>query len=280
MRQFEKLLDRSISNVESQAMTKRARPPQGIHTIADLARQEGIPEKSARGRLRKYFGGTLAELGIGEWTYGPEDLDFVLGIIRPNSGRKTGQPRRPSSEPPSRFIKESTKPTSNSNTIDPYSWPRKSRKEQHLPRSPGVYALFLRENSSLPGIVPLEEGLIYVGLGGSLAKRCHFSGKTEGHSPRRSLAALLWDELSLEPELGANGNYKLSKSSEKVLDAWMHENLLMAFDTSDDIETVEEVLIRRLAPPLNLNKCVQSEQHKALKDLRKVMLDYAKSHRC
>ena len=49
---------------------------------------------------------------------------------------------------------------------------------------------------------PGEFGLVYVGLGQGtrgLAARCHFKGKTSGHSPRRSLSALLADELDLRP---------------------------------------------------------------------------------
>jgi hypothetical protein len=255
-------------------VTRRTRPPHGIYSIADLARREGISAKSARGRLRKYFGGTLADLGISEWTYGPEDFELVLGIIHPNRSQSISRPNRQPVEtltPVARQPGERVLP----NAVDPYSWPRKLRNEMTLPSASGVYALFLRENSSLPEVVPLEGGLIYIGLGSSLAKRCHFNGSTEGHSPRRSLAALLWQELGLEPELLANGNYKLSKSSEKRLDAWMHENLLMAFDTFDDFEAVEDVLIRRLAPPLNLTKCAQTQRHRAVKQRRKAMLNYA-----
>lgn len=255
-------------------MTRRTRPPQGIYSVADLARREGISEKSARGRLRKYFGGTLSDLGINEWTYGPEDSDFVLDIIHSS--------RSPSANRPDRQPVESATPIARKpddralpNTVDPYSWPRKPRNELTLPKVSGVYALFLREHSSLPDVVPLKGGLIYIGLGSSLAKRCHFNGKTEGHSPRRSLAALLWQQLGLEPELGANGNCKLGKSSEKRLDIWMHENLLMAFDTYDDFARVEDVLIKRYAPPLNLTKCAQTQQHLAVKQRRKAMLDYA-----
>lgn len=255
-------------------MTRRTRPPQGVYSIADLARREGISEKSARGRLRKYFGGTLADLGISEWTYGPEDLEFVLSIICPNRSQSISQPKRDSAAPlPPIERKPAAGPLPNA--ADPYSWPRQARNELTLPRASGVYALFLREASSLPDVVPLEDGLIYIGLGSSLAKRCHFNGRTEGHSPRRSLAALLWHDLDLAPEIGANGNYKLSKLSEKRLDAWMHENLLMAFDTFDDFEAVEDVLIKQFAPPLNLTKCPQSAQHKMVKDRRKAMLDYA-----
>jgi hypothetical protein len=116
---------------------------------------------------------------------------------------------------------------------------------------------------------------VYIGLGSSLARQCHFSGKTERHSPRRSLAALLWKQLELEPVLAANGNYKLATTSEKRLDAWMHENLLMAFHTCDDFKVVEDVLIKRHQPPLNLTKCAPTPQHRAVKQLRKAMQAYA-----
>lgn len=51
--------------------------------IKDLARQEGISEKVARARLRRHFGGTLADFGLRAWTYGPEHREWVLSIIRP-----------------------------------------------------------------------------------------------------------------------------------------------------------------------------------------------------
>lgn len=83
-------------------MTGISRLPKGAYSIADLARCEGICAKSARARLRKYFGGTLADLGISEWTYGAEDLDFVLSIIRPHASSltramngKAAEPTRP-----------------------------------------------------------------------------------------------------------------------------------------------------------------------------------------
>jgi hypothetical protein len=253
---------------------ERRRPPQGIYSIADLARKVGIDPKSARGRLRKHFGGTLAELGIGDWTYGPEDVDFVLNIIRP-AGARPIETRERSSAEPRAPMGQATEPRLNA--VDPYSWRRRARAGMALPSASGVYALFLRESSALPDTVPLDEGLIYIGLGRNLAKRCHFNGKTEGHSPRRSLAALLWKELGLHPELGANGNYKLSAVSEKRLDAWMHEHLLMAFETLEDIEVVEDALIKQLGPPLNLTKCAQSPQQKALKAKRKAMLEQARA---
>lgn len=255
----------------------RTRLPQGIYSIADLARREGISEKSARGRLRKYFGGTLADLGIAEWTYGPEDLEFVLDIIRPKgTPRITRTHRQPLDLPAHIAIQPIASPQFPS-SIDPFSWPRMARSEQYLPAVSGVYALFIRESSSISGLVPAQDGLIYIGLGRNLAKRCHFNGKTEGHSPRRSLAALLWRELKLEPELAANGNFKLRQTSERCLDAWMHDNLLIAFETFEDFCAVEDTFIRQFAPPLNLTKCPQSVQHKMVKRLRKAMLEAATS---
>ena len=76
--------------------------------------------------------------------------------------------------------------------------------------------------------------------------------------------------------MGANGNYKLTPLSEARLDQWMHDNLLMAFTELDAIDEVEGMLIRRLAPPLNLKGCFQSPQHKSVSALRANMLSAAK----
>lgn len=256
------------------SVTRRTRPPQGVYPIAELARREGIDPKTARHRLRTYFGGTLADLGIREWTYGPEDLHFVLSIIRPDHGRSAGLPAR--------TLAESAAPPANTprtKISDPYSWPRQPRAKTILPDRAGVYALFLKGGSSLPGIAPLAEGLIYIGRAQHLVRRCHFRGKTEGHSPRRSLAALLWHPLGLAPELGANGNCKLDQPSERRLDDWMHANLLLALQVCDDFARLEGILIRRFSPPLNLTKCAQSAQHTALKNLRATMRASAMANR-
>jgi hypothetical protein len=215
---------------------------------------------------------------MSEWTYGPEDLELVLRIIRPNIEPTNRHINRQPTENPSHIERKIETSKAVIKTVSLFAWPRKRRNDHILPNISGVYALFLREISSLPNIIPLEGGLIYIGRGRSLVNRCHFNGRTERHSPRRSLAALLWQELLLEPELRSNGNYGLSKSSEIRLDAWMRENLLMAFDTLDDFEVVEDVLIKQFAPPLNLKQCAQSAQHKTVKDLRDAMREYAKSH--
>ena len=141
------------------------------------------------------------------------------------------------------------------------AWPRAANKQTIYPNSAGVYALFLREGAAIPNVRPAEFGLVYVGLGQGargLAARCHFKGKTAGHSPRRSLSALLADQLGLRPIFirkpsGAT-TFKLDKASEQLLDQWMENSLSVAFQLSDNPDEHERELIRRWEPPLNCDK--------------------------
>ena len=62
----------------------------------------------------------------------------------------------------------------------------------------GVYVLFLRKGSALPGMELGEQELLYIGLAANrkgLEGRCHFNARTRNHSPRKSLAVLLIDVL-------------------------------------------------------------------------------------
>lgn len=144
-----------------------------------------------------------------------------------------------------------------------FAWPRAANMRTHYPNSAGVYALFLHEDVTIPDVRPGESGLIYVGLGQGargLAARCHFKGKTAGHSPRRSLAALLADQLGLRPIFirkpsGAT-TFKLDKASEYLLDQWMESSLSVAFQLNDEPGEHERALIRRWEPPLNCDKKV------------------------
>jgi hypothetical protein len=141
------------------------------------------------------------------------------------------------------------------------AWPRAANKQTIYPDSAGVYALFLHEGATITNVRPGEFGLVYVGLGQGargLAARCHFKGKTAGHSPRRSLSALLADQLGLRPIFirkpsGAT-TFKLDKASEQLLDQWMENSLSVAFQLSDNPDEHERELIRRWVPPLNCDK--------------------------
>jgi hypothetical protein len=140
----------------------------------------------------------------------------------------------------------------------------------------GVYALFLREGSRLSQITPGPNGLIYIGLAANrngLKGRCHFNAQTRNHSPRKSLAVLLMKELRLVPILIPKPNsadtWGLDVASEARLGGWMHHNLDLVVEHCRNPDARESELVARYAPPLNLTKCVQSDQHRRISDSRK-----------
>ena len=154
-------------------------------------------------------------------------------------------------------------------------WPRGLRSSFELPTEPGVYTLFLRSESDLPGIALDEVRLLYIGLAANrmgLKGRCHFNAKTRNHSPRKSLAVLLMEQLALQPVLLRKPNspdtWGLDTDSEARLSAWMHRNLELAIERCVDPDARETELIGRYAPPLNLIKCVQSNSHRRISEAR------------
>ncbi|MBK6414182.1 GIY-YIG nuclease family protein [Sphingopyxis sp.] len=154
-------------------------------------------------------------------------------------------------------------------------WRRCPRSDFILGHEAGVYALFLREDSTLPGVEPGEQGLLYIGLAANrkgLSGRCHFDARTRNHSPRKSLAVLLMDELGLAPVLIIKPNsadtWGLDGPSEARLSRWMHDNLDLAIEVCTHPDARETELVGRYAPPLNLKKCVQTEQHRRISRAR------------
>lgn len=147
-------------------------------------------------------------------------------------------------------------------------WHRGPRATFDLTTEPGVYALFLKGEAQLPGVHPGEAGLIYIGMAANrngLRGRCHFNAKTRNHSPRKSLAVLLMDELALLPVLvhkpNSQDTWGLDPASEARLSAWMHTNLEVAVEVHHDPDARESELVQHYAPPLNLSQCAQSPAH-------------------
>lgn len=153
----------------------------------------------------------------------------------------------------------------------PFEWRRGPRSSFSLGAEAGVYALFVRDGAVLPGVEPGTNGLIYIGLAANrngLRGRCHFDARTRNHSPRKSLAVLLMEELSLTPVLIPKPNsfdtWGLDGPSDARLSAWMHANLELAIEVCPDPDDRETELVGRYAPPLNLTKCMQTEQHRRI----------------
>ena len=163
-------------------------------------------------------------------------------------------------------------------------WLRATNKQTTYPNTAGVYALFLNAGATIPGVRQGESGLVYVGLGQGargLAARCHFKGKTAGHSPRRSLAALLADELRLRPifirKPSGSTTFKLDKASEHLLDQWMEDHLCVALRRYDNPGDYERALIRHWEPPLNCDKkvCPLNAQQLFVLDRREMLKAHA-----
>lgn len=158
--------------------------------------------------------------------------------------------------------------------FSPVIWHPHRRREIDLRADCGVYAMFLRDGSVLRGLETAPGSPIYIGVGAGakgLAGRCHFDARTYNHSPRKSLAVLLMDELELQPVLcrkRSGATWGLAEVSDLSLSSWMHDNLELAVEYCPDARDREKALIVVHAPPLNLSGCYQTEWHRQLSAAR------------
>lgn len=160
-----------------------------------------------------------------------------------------------------------------------------------VPASPGLYAFYGDDLAwSSLGLSPaFDDQPLYVGkaersLNGRDVRTHFAAGKTGSSTVRRSLAALLADELGLvavprntaKPD--GSANFGLDPASDARLSGWMGQRLSLATWTKhgdaplDDIETA---VVGRLRPPLNLDKV--GEPRARLRAARKRMADLARA---
>ena len=169
----------------------------------------------------------------------------------------------------------------------------RSRDRPSLLRPPqqgGIYAIYLRQGSSLAPFSPRTDAPIYVGSTSNLAERefeTHFGDEKTGFSTlRRSFGALLRDLLRLKAIPRSKGpsetnvrNYKFDSEGEKRLTLWMAENLEVGFcPFPSEYEQIEKDLISVFEPILNL-KGWQNPNRAQIKRLRKICADEARSAR-
>ena len=127
-------------------------------------------------------------------------------------------------------------------------------------RGSGVYLFCLDQDRELPGVELGNDRVLYVGMTEKdLVVRNHFLHRHSGGSTlRRSLGALLLEELKLQPirrdcKLANADKYRFTRDGEERLTAWMTENLVAAqIEVKVDVQIVERTLIIELEPPLNL----------------------------
>lgn len=154
---------------------------------------------------------------------------------------------------------------------------------------PGIYAVgYLGANFPLDGTTKYfnQHRIIYIGKTESNQlkrdKNTHFaSGKTGQSTLRRSLGAILKNQLNLIPiprsitEISDRRftNYKFDNQGEENLSKWMIENLSLAFwelvAGKNELRVTEKSIIKFYVPLLNIIHNGQNPFLKALKELRK-----------
>lgn len=139
--------------------------------------------------------------------------------------------------------------------------------EDSVPALPGLYA-FSVDEAGLRALGLQTDGPVYVGkaerslLGRDV--RTHFAtGKTGSSTLRRTLAALLRDELQLRAvprnlsRPDGSANFALEADGDARLSAWMVDHVFLAVwaaETGVVLDTVETAVLGLLRPPLNLSK--------------------------
>lgn len=160
-----------------------------------------------------------------------------------------------------------------------------------VPKAPGLYAFYGNDRAWAElGLSPAFDGQpLYVGKAErSLNGRdvgTHFAvGKTGSSTVRRSLAALLVEELALvavprntaKPD--GSANFGLDAESESALSSWMERRLSLATWSKPDganLDEIETAVVRQLRPPLNLDKV--GEPRSRLRDARRRMANTARA---
>ena len=138
-----------------------------------------------------------------------------------------------------------------------------------IPRRAGIYAILANETARQSlGFEPNIDGPIYVGKAernlNSRDVKTHFaSGKTGWSTVRRSLGALLRNELELTVALRNNtlpprpANYAFESEGDERLTNWMRANLSLSYWVKEDelnLDALETIVIERLRPELNIDK--------------------------
>lgn len=155
---------------------------------------------------------------------------------------------------------------------------------------PGIYGFFLSNGCLHIGERKLTAGkdiLLYIGKTESSQRardaRQHLADEGTGYSTlRRSLGALLLDQLSLKPRpRGDSANsarrfthFRFDAEGEAKLTKWMMENLKLGFlvfreSDCDKLKDCEQALIKSARPPLNIHHNPDKPCRKELKSLRK-----------
>lgn len=152
-----------------------------------------------------------------------------------------------------------------------------------LPKSDGLYAWWI-VNNALAGVPPNKHptaaghDLIYIGVAPSseasastLKSRVvgnHMRGNIAVSPLRRTLAALLLDELALTP-IQNGAKVTLPRQQNTQLSHWQQQHLRLTWHTAPKPWLLEPAVITALAPPLNLADNTSHPFHETLSAARR-----------
>jgi len=164
---------------------------------------------------------------------------------------------------------------------------------------PGIYAIGY--NAELFPLLSAKDiikngKIIYIGKTESSQEKrdeeTHFcSGGTKNSTLRRSLGAILREELQLIPMPRSYTektekrftNFCFDERGEKLLTEWMKDNLSLSFwefdGSVDEMKAFEIDIIQELVPILNLRNNNNNPWRKEIKTLRKICSELAKQYR-
>lgn len=127
---------------------------------------------------------------------------------------------------------------------------------------PGVYAIFLEKDASVPGVTPGAEGLVYFAGAESLPEQIadldFRTGKTGFSTLRQRLGALLKAELGLKAVPRGNAIkdrdpqfFKFQPGDEGRLTQWMMKSLRVGVAAGSDLPDEEKAFGAQFKPSLN-----------------------------
>lgn len=134
-----------------------------------------------------------------------------------------------------------------------------------IPDKPGVYIIVLRDKSNLPKVdldcvftKIFDKKVIYVGISNkSLQKRDyrqHFNGNAGSSTFRKSLGSLFGFSKIPRSLNRDDGKTKFNEKDENFISTWMKNNLEFYYLSHPNYASIENLLIDKLNPPLNLSK--------------------------
>ena len=240
---------------------------------ADRSRQKGI-----RAKMRKI--GFYGSDDFGITDLHPSDFESLIRSGRIKISGRANLRKTTTKTTQTKKTKVVEKPLTKEKftLFDP-----KKHFSNDIPDNPGNYIVCLKTGSNLPSIGIEYEmktfqnlNVIYTGIAGkSLRKRDyrqHFMGNNAGSSTlRKSLGSLFGYPKIARDKDPTNGKTKFNENDEIKLSEWMKSNLLLYYKSNLNPHKLEDELIKKFNPPLNLSKNKNTENlnyRKILSELR------------